>query len=338
MYCCEYCNYSTDIHSNYKKHYNTKKHIKNFQHKNHPPLLHTNPHITKVNIPTNIYTKKTIKEPPSTTINFKCDFCTLTFSRKDSLIRHTNKCCHKKIQELQHKINYLENKLKEKDKISKYTIKTIKETVNKAIDSNNKAIDTVKESVKKGNKSVYNIVINQIKKPLPLEQVEDVKQIHSAYRDDEIGEFVRDLCSMQQNGSLYKFIGNFIIKKFKKNDIMDQSLFSTDSSRSNFIYSALDKDNNVVWKKDPKGLKVGSITLDSVLIYIQDIIGKEQLKIVKSLGKLNEYEVLKLSDIISTCNKIDRRIRHNNELKNKIVAYLSANFGFDERDLLLNNA
>ena len=151
-------------------------------------------------------------------------------------------------------------------------------------------------------------------------------------------EFVRDLCSMQQNGSLYKFIGNFIIKKYKKKDIMEQSMFSTDSSRSNFIYSALDKDNKAVWKKDPKGLKIGSITLDNVSMYIQDIIGEEQLKMVKTLGKLSKHEVLKLSDVISTCNKINRRIRHNNELKNKIVAYLSANFGLDERDLLLGNA
>jgi len=45
-----------------------------------------------------------------------------------------------------------------------------------------------------------------------------------------------------------------------------------------------------------------------------------------------------LSDIISTCNKIDRLIRHNNELKNKIVTYLSSNFGFDERELLLENS
>ena len=49
-------------------------------------------------------------------------------------------------------------------------------------------------------------------------------------------------------------------------------MFSTDASRSNFIYSALDKDNNAIWKKDSKGLNVGSITLDSVLFYIQDLI------------------------------------------------------------------
>ena len=299
---CEHCNYGTDRLSSYKDHLKSKKHIKNSDPKN---FTTPKPRQTTRNLVKNDEKQQ-----------FKCRHCDLLFSRKDSLTRHLKKCSEKIIEELKNKVTMLE----------------------KVIETNDKALDTVKESVKKGGKSVYNIVINQIKKPIPLKRLENVKLIHSAYKDDEMGEFVRDMCSMQQNGSLYKFIGNFIIKQYKKEDITEQSMFSTDSSRSNFIYSTLDKDNKAVWKKDPKGLKVGSITLDNVLFYIQDIIGEEQLKMVKTLPKLSEHEVLRLSDVISTCNKIDRLIRHNNELKNKIVSYLSASFGFDERDLLLCNA
>jgi len=310
---CDYCNYDTDRLSSYKDHLKSKKHIKNSDPQNSAtPKPH---HITPR------------KDNHDTILKNKCKHCNVSFSRPDSLNRHIRICSEKKyiilISELKNKVTMLENIIKAKDE---------------SIKIGDKVIDTVNESVKKGSKSIYNIVINQIKEPIPLKQLENVKLIHGAYKDNEMNEFVKDICSMYQNGSLYKFIGNFIIKQYKKDDIVEQSLFSTDSSRSNFIYSTIDKDNKAVWKKDPKGLKVGSITLDNILMHIQDIIGEEQLKMVKTLSRLSEYEVLKLSDIISTCNKIDRLIRHNNELKNKIVSYLSANFGFDERDLFLCNS
>ena len=313
---CECCKYHTDKQSNYNRHLKTAKHIKN---------------ISAQNTKSNGCHKKSKKDTKKEL--YICDACDKLFSDKSNLHRHKKNCTDAKykikIELMQNEIQNLKNIIKEKNKAEKL--------YKKFIDSNNKAIDTVKESVKKGGKSVYNVVINTIKKPIPLKKIEDVKQIHSAYKDDEMEEFVRDLCSMQQGGSLYKFIGNFIIKQYKKDDITKQSMFSTDSSRSNFIYSTLDKNNKAVWKKDPRGLNVGSITLDNILMYIQDIIGEQQLKMVKRMPQMSELEILKLSDVVSTCNKIDRLIRHNNGLKNKIVAYLSSNFGFDERELLLGN-
>ena len=323
-YNCEYCNYTTDKLFCYKRHIKTKKHILN------ESMIKVNSHDNRQK------SKNDYKKVP-----FKCDACGHNYTNKSNLSRHKKSCIDAKYK---NQIKILKDKLKnQKQIINMHTnmVSILRETNNKAIDTvketSNKALDTIKESVKKHSKSVYNIVINHIKKPIPLKQINDVKQIHSSYKDDEMEEFVRDLCSMYQGGSLYKFLGNFIIKQYKKEDITKQSMFSTDSSRNNFIYSSLDKNNNAVWKKDPRGLNVGSITLDNILMYIQDIIGEQQLKMVKTMPKLNELEILRLSDIISTCNKIDRLIRHNNELKNKIVAYLSSNFGFDEKELLLGN-
>jgi len=327
MFYCQCCNYSTDKLFNYKKHCKTKKHLKN---------NNINYEFKKI--------KENLTEKSNKGSNNKlqniiiCDACNIVFKTQYKFMKHKSECVkhllfkkidtlEKKVMKYHHENNALKKIIKNNELMTKQVINT-----------SNKAIDTVNESVKKGNKSVYNVVITQIKHPILLKKLENVKLIHNAYKDNEMKEFVKDLCSMQQNGSLYKFIGNFIIKQYKKKDITKQSLFSTDSSRNNFIYSTFDKDNKAIWKKDPKGLNIGSITLDNILMYIQDIIGEEQLKMVKILSKLTEYEVLRLSDIISTCNKIDRLIRHNNELKNKIVAYLSSNFGFDENELLLENS
>ena len=327
MYHCDSCNYSSSLHSNYKKHCKTKKHIKNIEVQNKES--ESSPIVVRDK--SNIDDKKHILK------RYICNACELDFNNKANFARHKQRCSEKRILHYEHKINDLIRQLKEKDIITRRIIKANEKALDTIKETSNKALDTVKESVRKESKSIFNIVINQIKKPILLKQVEDVKQIHNAYKDDEMEEFVRDLCSMQQNGSLYKFIGNFIIKQYKKEDISEQSMFSTDSSRSNFIYSTLDKNNKAIWKRDPKGLNVGSITLDNVLFYIQDMIREQQLIMVKRMPQLSEIKILKLSDIISTCNKIDRLIRHNNELKNKIVTYLSSNFGFDERELLLEN-
>ena len=65
MHFCHQCNYNTTIKSNYNKHLETKKHIRN-----------TN--------------KERIKKS-----TLKCPYCDKTFTRKDSLIRHIKKYCRK---------------------------------------------------------------------------------------------------------------------------------------------------------------------------------------------------------------------------------------------------
>ena len=73
MHFCHQCNYNTTKKSNYNRHLETKKHIRNIN-------------------------KERIKKS-----TIKCPYCDKTFTRKDSLIRHMNQRCKitKKIANIQ---------------------------------------------------------------------------------------------------------------------------------------------------------------------------------------------------------------------------------------------
>lgn len=84
-------------------------------------------------------------------------------------------------------------------------------------------------------------------------------------------ELVESLLFYSRKGTLPAYIGDFIIKFYKKDDPNNQSLWSTDLARLTFIVRQILKDK-ADWKYDKKGIKVCNIIISPLLDNIKSIL------------------------------------------------------------------
>ena len=94
MFRCEICNFSTTLKTNYTRHLNTKKHIKNSEKmktiKDSTQELFQNDHKMTTNdhkMTTNDH-KMTTNNSKKSSNNFFCTFCSKSFTTKPHLRRH----------------------------------------------------------------------------------------------------------------------------------------------------------------------------------------------------------------------------------------------------------
>ena len=123
---CIYCNYETDIVSNFNKHLKTKKHLINKENKSlksgdtfTPSQILTNPSQILTNpsqIPHKSSQKVSVNNEENLN-NYECEYCKKVFSRSDNLNRHINKYCKVKKKIINDKNILVDIKNDEKDKI-----------------------------------------------------------------------------------------------------------------------------------------------------------------------------------------------------------------------------
>ncbi|ARF11999.1 zinc finger protein [Klosneuvirus KNV1] len=295
---CETCNYSTDDKSNYNKHMKSTKHYKKS--------------IQVVKTEHIVNHKKSPKD-------YNCQFCKRIFTTSSNLTRHERVCAGKVIEKKE-----LELELKYKDKEL--------ENAHKKINELEKALRTTKTA------PTYNISIRKlIQTSYPdapcLAQLDHYSIIHE---DDEI-DLTQDLIYYQKKNILDKYLGDIIIKYYKKENPEDQSIWSTDSARLNYIIKELMASNRSQWSEDLKGLKIKHYIIEPLLNYIKDYIN-DQIDIM--------HEQIKASDA-NQCRKIGLRqtilaeIREqifNGILEDDIIKYITPSFRFksDKTDALIN--
>ena len=105
---CNYCNRSFKNKSNLDKHQKTTKYCIELQKIQGTELSINNTNENKQEELINIKDDKSVNN--LNIFIYKCNFCNKEFLRKDSLIRHKNKCKHKNITDNN-------NKSEDKDKI-----------------------------------------------------------------------------------------------------------------------------------------------------------------------------------------------------------------------------
>ena len=250
-YNCEICNYETDDKSNFNKHLNSKAHAKK------------NTGIHNININVN-------KMLPS---KFQCPICLKFYSSVSSLSRHKNKYCTGEILTEDAKLKLekeFDAKLKQKEleielKYSKQIIeemKTEKQQLQKDNNELKQYIKTVKPTTV--NISVKKLIQQNYPNAPHLAMLENYSVIH------EDIDFTSDLIYYYKKNKLNAYLGDIIIKYYKKEDPKEQSLWSTDSSRLKYIIKELIASKKSMWSEDDKGLKINKHIIKPLLKYICD--------------------------------------------------------------------
>ena len=314
-YSCNECNYSTDRLSNLKNHNNSKKHlaqINSAKINQECPVMYENPTLDPL----------------------KCLYCKIEFKNIRNKSRHENICSLKIIEDL--KIKY-ENKIKN----IKYEHEKELEIEKIKNEFNNKLVESKQENLNDNRKAMkferkltkLELIQKQLSNNPPLVAIEDVTDIHEDFEDTD--EFLKELIYHNKRNHLHKYIGEYIVKKYKKDDPRQQSIFTTDSSRLGFVYATKNKNGDdpaIIWQKDTNGNEVGDIMALPILIYIRSLITiyVKHINVSGSKG-LDDLEcrTTKWMEI----RKIDNTI-YDKTLMCKIMKFVCPQFNFVESTLL----
>ena len=312
-YSCKSCNYETDDKSNWSKHKKSKKHSEKSKKANKSTFDSLN-YVSSSSQTFESTTKSTTKK-------IICVHCNIEFSKTCYLSRHIKNCVIKekdnKLREnniaLKEKDNQLrENNITLKEKDNEIKIRLLEEKI-KSIENEKKSVEnekyTLQEQINmlktennfhkqlinsaggligKSMSTMSYLLLNHNNAPI-LKPLPDYSIIS---KDDE--SLIKNLIYHNKKSTLEKYIGDFIVEQYKKDDPDLQAIWSSDTERLNYFIRELtktkdnnieitiinkkkndyDKDkkkNNVNWSIDKKGIKVMESIIEPLLQYIQKI-------------------------------------------------------------------
>ena len=328
---CKYCNYSTDVKFAYEKHLNTKKHAEKVS--------------LKPNDSHKIHTSFIVK---STENKYNCKYCDSNYSSAANLARH-DKSCFKKNQlaiNYEKRISELEAKLLEQNKLLETQLLIKDEKLieqNKILAKDEEMINILKSevthlksivnnagSIIKTSVSTVAYVLKNYKDAPALESVKDYSAIH--YKQDN-SEFVENLIYEHTHNKLHIYIGDFIIKTYKKEDPSKQSIWNSDTSRLTYLIREIINNNKVDWKIDKKGIKTTKFIIEPILEYIDEQVRNyiESYEVDHKISaKEAERQMMKLANATYILKSIEDKI-----LSDDILKYITPHFYLNKNDNLI---
>lgn len=314
-YNCIQCNYQTKDRSNYAKHVKSNKHQQ------------------KLTV-----AKNKFGDPHSTLTGtsdiFQCQYCQINYSRKSALTKHQKICMGKQME-----IQKLENEKQLELEKLKLRLEMTEKQLDDEKKKNNVLEDLIKTSKPSQTNQMFNISIKKlvqseyINAP-PLAQLENYEVIH----DNPFVEFVDEIIKYNDQKTLYKYIGNIIIKHYKKEKPEDQSMWNTDISRLNYIIKEAMVSNNSRWVDDINANRIKETVIRPLLEYIKSQNIKEQKLIHKEIKKASIDKCIELTQKINSIATINYEIA-NGTLETDIIKYISPYFRHlsDKQQIILKS-
>ena len=301
MFRCEICNFSTTLKTNYTRHLNTKKHIKNSGKmktiKDSTQELFQNDHKMTTNdhkMTTNDH-KMTTNNSKKSSNNFFCTFCSKSFSTKPHLRRHQLHYC---------KQYNNENNLKEQLKIEKIEKKKLYKKIEELLVDNGKAIiHNVNNNTTINNIQQNNIVINNYGD-------EDLSHITDSVLEKLIctpGDMINNLTKMihfnvnkPENMNMYiPSRKQKYIKVYRKNQWMLEK-------KHERIPDLVDRNYNILdtYYEDCGGSDKLNEQSNKFYKNYQKLIDQKNDKVIKQEYDSCELEILNNSDMVMNQHKV----------------------------------
>ncbi len=322
-YNCEICKFSSINKTDYNRHIKTKKHIE------------------KVNQTSNsIHIKSKGKKTENV---YKCPFCENLYSQACSLAKHKKACGEK--------MKLLEIKEKEKEEIIHNIELSALKKENEILQKQNKRIrEEAKEKeelLKKQNES-YQLQLKTFAKllestvaPQTINKLSFVVNNFSSspyLAEPQTPETLNESKTMSLNqlvvmyyndGRLVKFIGDYIIKIYKKEKPSEQSMWNSDVSRMTYIINKCINKTENIWTYDKKGIQVKKIVIEPLLKYIKN-------KLMKYCEE-NSYasEEPELSRLKASVEII--QLINGGTLANDVVRYIAPEFSLNQIEGINDN-
>ena len=350
MYRCERCDYETNSRSGWYNHKKTLKHQKTKQKNKTETNDNCEYHNTEYNnelLLEKLKSADTVNKLLNKTIEQLQEYNNKLQEEKNKTIEQLQEDKDKLQEEKNKTIEQLQEKISNLEEQNKYFIRELqqeKKELKNELENEKKyskqVINTAGNIVGKSVSAFQYVANNYVNAP-KLSQLNDYSNI-----SENKHKLIDNLIFYQKKMLLHEYIGNYIVKNYKKDNPKNQSLWNTDSERLNYIIRQLIYDNNkknsmiedldydnngkrLEWVVDKKGNKVGKYIIEPLLSHIQDIC-TEFLNDDDSKKSISESEIKKkiiLADINTS-------IKNENLLKN-INKYISSHFYLNKNILSL---
>jgi len=331
-YNCITCNYSTDIHCNYQKHLISKKHVEKSNAEKQLILIKSQ----------SVTSNQTVGS-----LKYKCDFCENCYSGANNLAKHKKSCSEKrklleeikikeldasnKQKELETTIKELSLKLIHKDEIILCKDEIIeKEVVNS---QNLKAILTSAGHMVEKSMSNMNYLNATYTNAPVLKCITYVPSISKEFTEKD---FIDIVVMKNKYDKLDEFIGDIVIKIYKKDDPKEQSIWNSDVDRMTYaIRAVLDQKNSkAYWKVDKKGLDVKNFIVKPILEHIRNRLDK-QLKVKNKIPpRSSNEEIIRINALTKSIHDALVRVR-DSDFEQSILKYIGPPLHITRQDLTL---
>lgn len=268
---------------------------------------------------------------------FKCK-CGKEFSHKSSLSRHKMTCKETPpikndyITKLEFQIEEMKNKI---EKMEQQNNSNSNNTGNTHITDSKICSDNVVNNKVVNNKTinVFAYLNSHYNEAQPIKMLES-KDITRILTSKELGKhLLEDVVVFQQSKyALNEFLGEFILKEFKKSDPKKQQFWITDVTRLKFVVRQALNQKEAIWHPDKKGICLTKYIITPILdeIYSMMVEYKELCKVrAKNTETSDQYEKIheQSTNAISIIYEINQKILHK-----KILAYVAPYFQLELND------
>lgn len=209
---------------------------------------------------------------------FLCD-CGKSFNHRQNLHTHRKKCKDLKyIETISMLTNKIDTLTKEMEEVKKHTILPINSTTssNNTNTHSHNTTNSHNNTANILNQKSINVVayVNQnysdAKPLIPLKE-KDVMQI--LYVDESCGHSLEEIIIFQHSKYLLdKFLGEFIVTKYVKQDPKKQQIWSSNIKKLTFLVRHVLNKTDKVWLKDSNGVCITKHVITPILAEIRKLI------------------------------------------------------------------
>lgn len=149
----------------------------------------------------------------------------------------------------------------EKNKILQDFVKNSNKTTDKALTITDKSISAIKYA----NEHFNNAPIFK-----PIENYNIMG--YDLEDDDDKKKLVEDIIFYYKKKAIHTLFGKHIISEYKKDNLDEQSLHTTDTTRMNYIVGTLKNNNLAKWTQDKNGIYVCNNVIDKLINHHIEIL------------------------------------------------------------------
>lgn len=310
---------------------------------------------------------------------YTCDICNYETENRTSLYHHKKSkkhlmACSKidiaKFESIQKENTLLKQKLKDEESQRK-----ILEKENEKLEAINKIYAETANKNKIINIGTFNYINTNFKEAPPLQKITNFV-INGIDTNDETqhNKFIEDIIHYYNLEELHCFLGDHLVKLYKKKNINEQSFHTTDVSRLNYVVRILDntielyetseeetneshkddeimelhkeyknklkklldnKKANDIWTTDKNGYKICKLLIDPMIRHVMRILKKSSKDYFNDLNKKKTINKTDLERSKILVNILDSVDRV--KLKKDINKYIAPQFNLDNYKLLKNS-